>query len=409
MNALYIPHISNATETSQVLNSILNGNDGINILNVDSKGDFKVAPNVLGKDWVAGVDIVDDLDWEENDANTPDSSLVTASYDGHVNCVAILESSSGALGWIQKDISAQTALNYEGWVYVNTTNRQYFCQHAAAMASLTGGLKIQLGSIYVIDSGGNWYDSGIDITNGWYHFRVEWVKNTSCDYYMNGIKIYTKLPPNVDTKYLTIGIYTGAATQTAYFDAIAYSTSYLPNANTGAGVLRCKALVVNDELYVKPRGTLQLRPNHDQCTNAITTDEYVSFADNDTDLGYWSGLMPNDYKLGGKTTLYFVIYNNQASGKTITFQNVVLQTNLKNGLFVTYINNYNGEAADTITLTTILSGASGGIKSEHFAVLTDSTEFVSLSPIYLSLKRKASVDSWATTAYLKVYLLYERI
>jgi hypothetical protein len=155
------------------------------------------------------------------------------------------------------------------------------------------------------------------------------------------------------------------------------------------------------------RGTVELQPNHDNSTNAITLDGFTRFNDNTTDRGYFYGMIPMDLKTGGKVSFFVSVFNDKPIGTTLKFSHIVLQNPSQMGWFVKYVNNWNGEAADTITFTTTIAGNSGGLKLEKFTLLADSTAFLAGDMVYLDLRRDTA-DTWNSLCYIKVWFTYEK-
>jgi hypothetical protein len=169
------------------------------------------------------------------------------------------------------------------------------------------------------------------------------------------------------------------------------------------------AVTLNYYRYPPKRGLIELIQNEETNTQNIVYSGYQPFADNDTDTGFWRCVMPPDLKAGGKVSLWLILSNDHASGKKITFNQIGLCAAPKNGTFFTYLNDWNGGAADYIKLTTTLDG-SVTVKAEHFEVLTDNTGFAAYDAVWLKLIRNASNadDDWGATCYVRAYLTYER-
>lgn len=160
-------------------------------------------------------------------------------------------------------------------------------------------------------------------------------------------------------------------------------------------------------INLSTQGWIKLEPAWTRCSQTITVDGYCHFADNDTDLGYFNGQLPLDFKAGGNVTLWFALYNNKTSGKTVKWSTVAWLNPIRQGAFNTALNNWNGEAGDTITITTTLNG-SVNAQSEHFNVANNIAGASAGSMIHLQLKRNASGDDWTDNAFIQVYMTYDR-
>jgi hypothetical protein len=152
------------------------------------------------------------------------------------------------------------------------------------------------------------------------------------------------------------------------------------------------------------RGTIDLKQCEEYSTNNKELSGLANFADNDTDVASWEGLIPSDMKTGGKLSIWIILLETQAIAKTVKFTNVFCRRYPKNALYAD-INAWNDEAADTITLTTTL----GSNKTEHFEVLADSTVFAAYDHVFFKLKRNGGGDDWGAIAYIRVYMTYEEV
>jgi len=204
------------------------------------------------------------------------------------------------------------------------------------------------------------------------------------------------------TQTITDGVTTTAPSENAVYDALALKSPIDSPTFTGT------VTVTSADILTKTLGMVQLKPIEELCTNNIDSSGFVALADNDTDIAYFSCMIPPEIKTGATdATLTMLVYNDKDIGTplTIQFQNMVLMRYPKSAVNV-YLNNWNGEAGDTWTFTATLDG-SPTVVIEHQTVLANIT-LAAYDLIKLNFKRKGSADSWGATCYVAFYMTFTR-
>jgi len=224
------------------LDSNSNEGNGLNPAGLfsDANGNHKVAHGILGKNWVNGDSLVTDHGWEV--VSAVDNEEVITSLDGHNLVEKIADAGNARI--VKRNVISATTTAVEFWIRSESSARSVYLSVIDAANVECFGINLDAGNIEYYHDGIS-TDSGVNyVVDQWYHFRCTFIKNGTCEVFMNGNE--TPIATYTDTAHTPISITIGLVITTGFWDAIGvFDDGYEKNTNIAAGVVACKEIVID--------------------------------------------------------------------------------------------------------------------------------------------------------------------
>lgn len=153
--------------------------------------------------------------WTGRTSYFPDHAYINASFSGVGPVLNVTHTTSSDYGILWYTGGLTTAIQFEVWVYVTDTTRQFRCMWSDGGVGYGAGFIFSEGTIHVANSAqSNIENTGIAVPTGWNHFYVNWTSGGTHYLWQNGGLIHTKTSAYTETSPQTLEIGTHQPTTT---------------------------------------------------------------------------------------------------------------------------------------------------------------------------------------------------